>query len=640
MREDEIDQLITKTLGTGPEATTFRLRWNRWSPALAQCLAAAYPGNPEETLQRVLELTLAAAARRPDDLRVLDEQRLLNPDWLQRPEMIGYVCYTDRFAGTLAGITGHLDHLRELNVGYLHLMPLLMPREGENDGGYAVADYTRVRPDLGTMDDLENLTRTLRGEHISLVVDLVLNHVAQEHEWAERARAGEQRYLDYFLTFADRTQPDEYERTLPEVFPDFAPGNFTFDEALQRWVWTTFNSYQWDVNWANPDVFCEYLAIILDLANRGVEVLRLDAIAFIWKQLGTTCQNLPTVHDLTEALRAAARIVAPALAFKAEAIVAPDDLIHYLGTGRHTGQVSDMAYHNTLMVQLWSSLASRDAMLAETALRRLPAKPTSTTWGTYVRCHDDIGWAVMDEDAAAVGLNGHAHRHFLSDFYSGEFPGSFARGLVFQANPATGDRRISGSLASLAGLETAVESGDPGAISFAVDRILLLHAAILGWGGVPLLYMGDELGLPNDDGFAADPAHAADNRWVHRPSMPWELVDDVHEKPDQPAGWVFQGIRHLVGVRRRTPQLHASVESTVLPSPDHRVLLVLRQHPLGPVVQMYNFGEDEVWVPAGTVGAHCGAVAEELISGDRYDLTTGQFKLWPLQAAWFVAPSV
>ena len=272
--------------------------------------------------------------------------------------MLGYACYTERFADTLAGIPSRLPYLRDLGVTYLHLMPLLQPREGDNDGGYAVQDYRTVRADLGDVDDLRELTRTLRGHGVSLVLDLVLNHVAREHEWARRARAGEPRYRDYFHVFADREMPNAYESTLPEVFPDFAPGNFTWDADLDAWVWTTFNEWQWDLNWANPDVLVELADVVLYLANLGVEVLRLDAIAFTWKRLGTNCQNQPEVHAVTQALRTVARIAAPALAFKAEAIVGPRDLVQYLGQGRHAGRVSDLAYHNSLMVQVWSMLAT------------------------------------------------------------------------------------------------------------------------------------------------------------------------------------------------------------------------------------------------------------------------------------------
>ena len=489
--------------------------------------------DPGVVVDRLVALAAAAYAAREDDLHRLDLRRSLEPDWFQRPGMVGYAAYADRFAGTLAGVAERAPYLTELGVGYLHLMPLLTPRPAPNDGGYAVQDFRSVRPDLGTVDDLRALTTRLRGDGISLCLDLVLNHVAREHEWAVKARAGDATYRDYFLVYPDRTMPDAYERTLPEVFPDFAPGSFTWDDELEGWVWTTFNAYQWDVNWANPDVLCEYADVILDLANHGVEVFRLDAIAFTWKRLGTNCQNQPEVHALTQALRTVARIACPAVVFKAEAIVGPQDLPAYLGQGEHHGKVSDLAYHNGLMVQIWSMLASQDARLASRALQQLPPVPSTTAWITYARCHDDIGWAISDEDAAAVGLSGFEHRRFLSDFYAGEFPGSWADGLVFQENPATGDRRISGSLASLAGLGT----GDPAA----VGRILLAHAIVLGFGGLPVIWMGDELGLLNDPDWDDEPEHAEDNRWVHRPRMPWPPPADEHG--------IQAGVRQLVRAR-------------------------------------------------------------------------------------------
>ncbi len=561
-------------------AELFQARLRRWLPDLDAALRPLYD-DPAQVRDRLVLIAAQAFARRADDLHALDQERALAPDWFQRPEMVGYAAYADRFADTLKGVEQRVDYLADLGIGYLHLMPLLTPREPPNDGGYAVADYRSVRSDLGTMQDVRALTTTLRERGISMCLDLVLNHVAREHEWARRAAAGEAKYRDYFLVFPDRTMPDAYEATLPEVFPDFAPGSFTWDDELDGWVWTTFNDYQWDVNWANPDVLCEYADIIVSLANEGVEVFRLDAIAFTWKRLGTNCQNQPEVHDLTQALRTVARIACPATLFKAEAIVGPKDLLAYLGQGEHHGKVSDLAYHNGLMVQIWSMLASRDATLGAHALQQLASAPTTTAWVTYARCHDDIGWAIDDEDASAVGATGWGHRGFLSDFYSGEFPGSWARGLVFQENAETGDRRISGSLASLAGLEV----GDP----FAVARIMLAHALVLGFGGLPVIWMGDELGLLNDPDWAEEPGHAEDNRWVHRPRMPWPPPEDLHG--------VNRGLRELIAARRALPHLHAATASEVWDPRDPGVLLVVRQHPLGPMLGAYNVTDSPRSVP-------------------------------------------
>ena len=458
-------------------------------------------------------------------------------------------------------------------------MPLLQPREGDNDGGYAVADYRSVRRDLGTVDDLRALATTLRGQGISLVLDLVLNHVAREHEWAAKARAGDPTYRAYFHVHPDRSVPDAFEETLPEVFPDFAPGNFTWDDELRAWVWTTFNEWQWDLDWGNPDVLVEFADLIVWLANLGVEVLRLDAIAFLWKRLGTTCQGQPEVHALTQALRAVARIAAPALAFKAEAIVGPRDLVPYLGVGRHAGRVSDLAYHNTLMVQVWSMLAAGNTLLARHALASLPPAPPTGTWITYVRCHDDIGWAIDDRDAAEMGLGGHDHRRFLSDWYSGEFPGTWADGLVFQHNPATGDRRISGTAASLAGVPRDEQGG--------LARLFLAHAIVAGWGGLPVVWSGDELAQPNDPGWADEPGHEDDNRWAHRPRLDPDRAAARHDLRTVP-GKVFSGIAHLARVRAGLPQLHASAPSRVLTDTDEGVLAAVRDHASGPMVCVYN----------------------------------------------------
>jgi amylosucrase len=614
---------------------TFALRLDRYYEDLAAGLEEIHPDTEvrEAMTLRLVELAAASYAERPDDLHRLDAQRLLTPDWLQQPRMFGYACYTERFAEDLPGIAKRLDHLEELGVTYLHLMPLLQPRDGDNDGGYAVQDYRAVRRDLGTMDDLRELASTLRERGISLCMDLVLNHVAMEHEWAAKARAGDATYRDYFHVFTDEAVLDAYEQTLPEVFPDFAPGNFTWDDDLQGWVWTTFNEFQWDLNWANPSVLVEFAEIILGLANLGVEVLRLDAIAFLWKRLGTNCQNQPEVHAITQVLRAIARIAAPALAFKAEAIVGPRDLVQYLGTGRHAGRVSDLAYHNSLMVQVWSMLAARNTVLARQALGALPATPGSGTWITYVRCHDDIGWAIDDRDAYAVGLTGVGHRAFLSDWYSGEFPGSWADGLVFQANPATGDRRISGSAASLLGLAAGAESGPT--VDNALARIFLAHAVVAGWGGIPVVWSGDELAQVNDPGWASEPGHEDDNRWAHRPRLDWSRAvarDDLRTVP----GRVFSGLKHLAAVRAGLPQLHASAPTAVLEDTDDGVLAVARRHASGTFVGLYNVTEQArpfelhrlqdlgLTVPYDALGGH--------------PLATGSMGLlWlPPYAAWWV----
>ncbi len=352
-------------------------------------------------------------------------------------------------------------------------------------------------------------------------------------------------------------------------------------------MWTTFNEFQWDLNYANPAVFAEMLDIMLYLANKGVEILRLDAVAFMWKRLGTDCENQPEAHYILQALRALSRIAAPGLLLKAEAIVPPPQLVPYLGRGEATNKECEVAYHNVFMVMLWSSLAERKVALMTHALQQMPAIPSRTSWLTYVRCHDDIGWAVTEEDAAAVGLNGYLHRSFLSDFYSGLFPGTFARGVTFQFNPKTNDRRISGSCASLAGLEVA---DDAQAVNLAVGRILLLHSMILAFGGVPLLYMGDEIGLINDHSYADHPDLADDNRWMHRPFMDWEKAAERHDWK-RVSGRIFQGMRQLIQVRKKTAAFHAEAAAHAVWTDNEHVFGLLRESPRGRVLALANFSE-------------------------------------------------
>jgi amylosucrase len=614
----------------------FLARVARYAPDLRAGLTAVYGAERASTAAaQALELAAARFADRPADLRLLDLRRHVEPDWFQQPWMLGYAAYAERFAEDLPGVAKRIPYLAELGVTYLHLMPLLRPRPAPNDGGYAVMDFREVREDLGTMADLADLARALRDNGISLTLDLIVNHVAREHEWARRARAGDPRYRAYFYSYPDRTMPDAFEATLPEVFPDFAPGSFSWDDEAQAWLWTTFNSWQWDLNWANPDVFMEFADLICFLANQGVECLRLDAIAFIWKRMGTNCQNQPEVHELTRALRAVARIAAPAMVFKAEAIVSPGDLVAYLGQGRTYGKVSDLAYNNSAMVHTWSALASRDARLMSRALRRIPAIPPTTAWATYLRGHDDIGWAIDDGDAASIGVGGWSHRTFLSDFYSGEFPGSFARGLVFQHNPATGDRRISGTAASLAGLDLAVESKDDALIDRAIARLLLAHAVVLGEGGLPIVFMGDELGLCNDMSFLDVPAHAEDNRWVHRPVMPWDVAEH-RRSPGTVEQRIFTGLRHLSRVRARLAAMHAAVSSDHLEPADPGVLMVARRHPGEPLLGLYNMTEDARPVPARVVRdvlATEGPAREHLTGAV---LSLGEDLTIPAYGAWWL----
>jgi amylosucrase len=619
------------------EGEVFLARARRSLPDAWEAIDVLFGRDPA-LLARLVGQVLDAAVSRPEPLRLLDHRREIEPDWFLSPAMVGYVCYPERFAGSLAGIEQHLDYLAELGVTYLHLMPLLRTRPGENDGGYAVADYRAVEPSLGTIDDLEHLAATLRDRGISLCVDVVINHTAYEHEWAVRARAGDPGYRGYYRVFPDRTMPDAYEATLREVFPDFAPGSFTWDPDLDGWVWTTFNRYQWDLNHENPAVFAEMLDVMLFLANRGVEVLRLDAVPFTWKRLGTDGENQPEAHRLLQAWRALVRIAAPAVVFKAEAIVPPDQLVPYLGGHERFRPECDLAYHNQLMVMLWNSLATRDARLATHALGRMAALPAGTSWCTYIRCHDDIGWAVSDEDAAAVSWYGVLHRRYLADFFAGRFPGSFARGVDFQANPLTGDARTSGTAAALCGIEAALADGDGEALELGVRRLVIVHSVIASFGGIPLLYMGDELALRNDAGYLDDPARANDNRWMHRPPMDWEVAARRAD-PSTLEAEVYGWLRRLVTTRASLGTLHAAAPTEVWWSGNDRVLAYRRHHPRsGPFLALVNVGETEATVARSLVD-HAGVGADDcvLASAGRPVVVGNEVLLPPLSFAWFAA---
>jgi amylosucrase len=579
----------------------FELRLERSRRDLFDMLERLYGRHPGYArFRNDVEKTMRAAwSRRPNDLKWLDMKRDLEPDWFQRPDMVGYVFYIDRFAGNLTGVLSKLDYLEEIGATYVHFMPCLKPRPGDSDGGYSVMDYRAINPAYGTMKDFEKVATALRSRGISLCIDMVLNHTAREHAWAVAARKGDREKQDYYLIFDDRTLPDAYEETLLEIFPDTAPGSFTFDATLEKWVWTTFNTHQWDLNWANPQIFIEIIDIMFHLANKGVDVLRLDAVAFMWKRMGTRCQSEPEVHMILQAVRAACHIVCPAVIHLEEAIVCPKEMLPYLGRGAHDGKEGNLAYHNSLMVQFWSALAARDTTLMTHVLgTHFPTVLQNATYATYIRCHDDIGWAITEDDAEAVGATGPGHRAFLSDFYEGVFPGSFSRGVLFGVNEETGDKRISGSFASLAGLERALEAGDTVAVGRAVERILLGHALIAAYGGVPLIYMGDEIAAMNDYRYRDNPDHAHDSRWVHRPRMDWNTVARIlNGDADCPEARVWHGVRHLMARRKATPELHAAHPTRIPWPPVKGVFALVHDAPTGALLCLFNFTEETIGVP-------------------------------------------
>ncbi|MBN8589499.1 MAG: DUF3459 domain-containing protein [Rhodothermia bacterium] len=535
--------------------SVLQARIQKYFPDFLTAYRSLYPTASQDRINALIKGVERAYFDRPDDLKALDLLREKAPDWFTENGMVGMMLYVDHFAGDLQGLKERLTYLEELGITYLHLMPLLKPREGENDGGYAVMDYRKVNPRLGTMYDLKQLAENLRERGMVLVIDFVMNHTAKEHEWAQKASTGDPFYQNFYRMFTDRSQPDVYEQTLPEVFPDFAPGNFTWNEPAKKWVWTTFNDYQWDLNYENPDVFEAMLGEMLFLANQGIDVLRLDAVPFLWKKVGTNSQNQPEVVQLLAALKALVRMAAPGVLFKSEAIVAPDDIIKYLGSGGFEGKVCELGYNATLMNHLWHALASENTQLLYTTLSGLPQLPESSSWLNYIRCHDDIGWGISDENAAAVHQNGRDTRNFCTNFYSGVLPQSYSEGYAFQRDRNTGEARISGTAAALSGLQKAQIEADPSNIDTAIKRLHLLNGVIFFMKGIPLLYSGDEVGQLNDYAYLTDPLKALDNRWVHRPPMSWTKAG-LRKRKGTVENRLFERHQSLIKARKSQPILN------------------------------------------------------------------------------------
>lgn len=579
--------------------------------------------------QLLVEIGRSWFARSPE-LKALDRERAGNPDWFQSQRMLAAVYYVDLLAADLTGLRARIPYFQELGLTYLHLMPLFAVPAGENDGGYAISDYRTVDPRLGSMEQLTELAAELRQAGISLCLDFVFNHTSDEHTWARKALAGDPDYRNYYFFFPDREMPDRYEQHLREIFPDARPGSFTYRHEVGHWVWTTFNSFQWDLNYANPEVFRAMAGEMLFIANAGAEILRLDALAFTWKQLGTDCENLPEAHTLVKAFNLVARIAAPSLLFKSEAIVHPDEVNKYIGHDE-----CQLSYNPLLMALLWNSLATREIRLLRHSMSYRYQIPADCAWVNYIRVHDDIGWTFDDGDAAALGINGFDHRRFLNALYTGRFPGSFARGLPFQENPRTGDARISGTLASLAGLEEALHKDDPQLLDLAICRIHLLYAIIFSMGGIPLIYLGDEVGTLNDYSYRNDPAKAEDSRWVHRPTIDWEQVARRRD-PSTVEGRIFSGLQRLIGLRQSTPILAGHEMEVIYLDNDH-VFAFVRIHEAGRLLVVANFTERVQTVDGNSLRLHgLGYHFHDLISDQPVNAQTDLY-LGPYQVMWLAA---
>lgn len=542
-------------------------------------------------------------------LKSKDQIKAAKGTWFLNNELAGMSLYVDRFCNTLAELPNKLDYLQELGINVLHLMPLFKSPPEASDGGYAVSDFRKVDDRFGSLQDLQSVIEQLREKDIYLMLDIALNHTSDQHDWAIQAKAGKTKYMEYYYLYKNRIIPNQFEQTLPEIFPESAPGNFTYIPECKRWVMSVFHDYQWDLNFSNPRILVEMLDHIFFYANLGVDILRIDAPAFIWKTIGTNCQNLKQAHDILQLLKAAVQIAAPGMALLGEAIVAPHEIMKYFGIGEQAANECDFAYNATLMALQWDALATGKTRVMRSAQTEIMTKPLGTSWISYTRCHDDIGLGFADQDIIKAGFEPFEHRHFLKEYYSGEFPTSKARGSLFSVNPKTNDARISGSLASLCGLESALEQGSPEAVQAAIDKILLMQAHSFFIGGLPMLYYGDEVGYLNDYTYLNDPAKSYDNRWMHRPVIDWNKNEKIHSTHSIESQ-LYQGTKRLLEIRKSIKAVEDLNNIEWLPDENVHLSAFVRYTRAQKLFCLFNFGPYPVYlswyifkseVPQGTV---------------------------------------
>ena len=551
-----------------------------------------------------VDMLRRAYSDRKQALRDLDAARLQDPAWFRSNKMLGMMLYVDNFAGNLQGVRKKLPYLQECGVNYLHLMPLLKTVKGRSDGGYAVADFRQVQPELGTMADLEALADDCRKAGISLALDFVMNHTSEDHEWAKAARAGDPVAKARYFFYKNWDVPNEFEKTVPQVFPTTAPGNFTYLEDCDQIVMTSFYPYQWDLNYANPMVFNDMTDNLLFLANRGMDVIRLDAIPYIWKELGTDCRNLPKVHTLSRMLRLACEIVCPGVLLLGEVVMEPAKVAPYFGTREKPE--CHLLYNVTTMCTTWNCFATRDVRLLRRQMDQLSALPRSCSFQNYLRCHDDIGWGLDYPWLKQFEINEVAHKKYLNDWFTGKWPGSRSRGELYNDDPRLGDARLCGTTASLCGMEVDPE------LAFRADR--MLHAWMLTQSGIPVLYSGDEIAQENDYSYHEDPDKREDSRYLHRGRFDWKLA----EKRSDPAtiqGRVFAMLRELETIRGEQPIFSADADFYGFDTGSNAVLGVVRARNGQRLTALFNFSEEPQTM-------HLRGIARDLLTGKTVELSS------------------
>ncbi len=551
---------------------------------------------PEDGFSYLCSRLKARYEERRASLKKLDRTREKDPDWYKRNDMAGMMMYTEAFAGNLKGVKERLPYIQECGVNYLHLMPLLDSPEGRSDGGYAVSDFGKVRPDLGTMKDLAALTETCHKKGLSVCLDFVMNHTSEEHEWAKRARAGEKEFQDRYFFFDTFDIPGQYEKTCPQVFPTTAPGNFTWLEEEKKFVMTTFYPYQWDLNYRNPIVFHDMTDCLLNLTNQGVDIIRIDAVPYIWKELGTTCRNLPQVHSIVRMLRMICEIVCPGVLLLGEVVMEPVKVVPYFGTVEKPE--CHMLYNVTTMATTWHTAATGDVALLKRQMDIVNALPKEYVFLNYLRCHDDIGWG-LDYDwlKAVKDMEEVPHKKYLNDYFTGKWPGSYAKGELYNDDPASGDARLCGTTASLCGLERALEEGNKEAAARSVRLIEMLHGYMLVQSGIPVIYSGDEIGQLNDNGYHNDPKKAEDSRYLHRGSFSWEKAE-LRKTEGSYQKEIFDCLRRMEDLRAVHPVFLNQAAVWTADTYDAAILCVNRAYGEEKLTALFNFAGEErtAWI--------------------------------------------
>ncbi len=590
----------------------FYTRFVANTASIHQLFTELYKHHPrrDENFSLLLQTITDAYKNRPENLKIQDAEKEKKGHWFLSNEITGMSLYVDRFCGGLKNLPAKLDYFKELGVNFLHLMPVMQSPAGESDGGYAVSDFRKVDERFGTNKDLQDVRKAMSKEGMYLMLDIVLNHTSHHHEWAVKAKQGDAAYQDYFYMYKDREFPDKFESFMPEIFPESSPGNFTWSAECKKWVMTVFHNYQWDLNYTNPAVLVAMLDTIFFYANLGVDILRIDAPAFIWKQLGTTCQNLPQAHSILRLIKQCVQVAAPGVALLGEAIVAPKEIMKYFGTSLYTARECDFAYNATHMALQWDALATGDTQVMLAAQHEILQKPYGSTWITYTRCHDDIGLGYDDYMIQHAGFNPYQHRKFLKEYFSGAFPGAPAKGALFSVNPKTQDARISGSLASLCGLEKALDDNDAYAIEMSQRKILLMQAHSFFIGGVPMLFYGDEAAYTNDYSYLQDTGKSYDNRWMHRPVINWKKNKKIEEEGSIEHR-IFSGTKRLIGIRKKLPMVADYKNLTWLSPYNIHVAGYLRTLDEHKLYAVFNFSSHAAYLSWAAFKQH-GPVANEL----------------------------